>query len=326
MSVTPMLRLFLIGLLLACSQVHALVNFQFQYIDPEGEGFNDKSAVRMREAIEEAGSILGGWIAQNATVRLSIKMDNNQNALASAYSYLGWNGQNRMVSNYVRDKIVHGRDFSRGGVDGNISVNLNNKWNIGDGRGKYNFKSVLFHEMTHALGFAPGGAAVRKLCNKEQDDDGRRYYTLFETFLQNEKGGKLIKLDGTVDEAFDCGRKLYFSGPRAVEAYGGPIPLYSPAEYEEGSSYSHLDYMDRELHGSMMLHYAGHALEWNVYERAVMEDLGYQIACPMAEGGSSCIHSYFEGEISSIPEYSAASVWVGLVAFVGVIGYRRIGR
>ncbi|MGI9125005.1 MAG: hypothetical protein ACR2JM_09695, partial [Mycobacterium sp.] len=34
---------------------------------------------------------------------------------------------------------------------------------------------------------------------------------------------------------------LYFSGPNAVAAYGGPVPLYTPNPWNPGSSVSHLD-------------------------------------------------------------------------------------
>lgn len=319
MSLFPKLKIVTFVCVLMTNVSFAVVNFQFEYIDPEGEGFNDKSMEHMKEAVERAGSIMGGWIGQNATVKIQIQTDNSQTALASAYSYSGWSGQNRQILEFVREKIVSGKDYSRGGADGNIAVNLNNSWNLGDGKGGYLFSSVIFHELTHALGLASSGGAVRKICNKKDDDDGRRYYTLFETFIENAIGDRLIGKGGIVDEGFVCVPKLYFGGPRAVAAYGEAIPLYSPKEYEPGSSYSHLDYSggDKRLKGSLMLSYAGQAMEWNEYERAIMEDLGYEV---MHSGMMS------EGNLSPIPEYSSMGLWVGFVVFFGVIGSKRMGR
>ncbi len=55
----------------------------------------------------------------------------------------------------------------------------------------------------------------------------------------------VITKDFTWDTAFDANLTggdggLYFAGPNAVAAYGGPVPVYTPAEFSN-SAVAHLD-------------------------------------------------------------------------------------
>ncbi|PRC46962.1 hypothetical protein C6A85_87395, partial [Mycobacterium sp. ITM-2017-0098] len=78
---------------------------------------------------------------------------------------------------------------------------------------------------------------------------------------------------------------LYFGGRHAVEAYGGYlVPLFTPAEWSQGSSMSHLD--DDTFAGDdhkIMNSSEGMGPGTKVFsdlELAILRDLGYNVVMP----------------------------------------------
>ncbi|MCV7154992.1 hypothetical protein [Mycolicibacterium pyrenivorans] len=79
---------------------------------------------------------------------------------------------------------------------------------------------------------------------------------------------------------------MYFGGKHAVAAYGGLVPLYTPAPWAGGSSGSHLD--DATFTGSdqkMMNARTDYGLGIRVLsavEIGILRDLGHQVSLPQS--------------------------------------------
>ena len=126
-----------------------------------------------------------------------------------------------------------------------ILYNRNTDWYYGtDGNvpsGKWDFTSVVLHEIAHSLGFA---GSMDRGENCGGDDlgcwSGPFVYDRF-----TERGGGTTLLSRP-NPSFVLGNDLisddvFFDGPNANAANGGSQPeLYAPNEWRSGSSYSHL--------------------------------------------------------------------------------------
>ncbi|MCH9722565.1 MAG: hypothetical protein K0U67_10955, partial [Actinomycetia bacterium] len=74
---------------------------------------------------------------------------------------------------------------------------------------------------------------------------------------------------------------LYFDGPNAVEAYGAPVPIYTPGTWTPGSSLSHVDPADAPA-GTVYLMdpsdgYGPGVRALTPVEAGILTDLGYTI-------------------------------------------------
>lgn len=127
------------------------------------------------------------------------------------------------------------------GTDGNAPFN------------KYDFFTVVMHELGHGLGFMSSFGVVKQ--NNVQKgiwgftDGGSTIYGLpfdFAEWTTATDGKKLT--DGStfanpsaalLTQLTDGG--VYFGGTNAVAVYGGRVPLYAPSPWNAGSSNSHLN-------------------------------------------------------------------------------------
>jgi hypothetical protein len=112
------------------------------------------------------------------------------------------------------------------GTDGNCPSN------------KYDLVSMILHEMGHGLGF---------LSNADYDDlygyGSIQQPTPFDAYAQLPDGRRLMDLDSpSLELGQAMTQPLVWSGANGIRANNGVKPLlYTPSEYEGGSSVSHLD-------------------------------------------------------------------------------------
>ena len=112
------------------------------------------------------------------------------------------------------------------GTDGNCPSN------------KYDLVSMILHEMAHGLGF---------LSNADYDDlygyGSVQQPTPYDAYAQLPDGRRLMDLDSPSLELGEAmTQPLVWSGANGIRANNGIKPLlYTPKEYEGGSSVSHLD-------------------------------------------------------------------------------------
>ena len=135
-----------------------------------------------------------------------------------------------------------GKDLDKANPDIIIQVNSNGGWNTrGDGlpsKSEYDLESVFIHEIAHGLGFLSNESYDSSFSIASLDQP-----TPFDAYAQTTDGRRLADLPTPSTElAQALTSSLVWSGENAIKANGGVKPkLYTPANYEPGSSTSHLD-------------------------------------------------------------------------------------
>ncbi len=135
-----------------------------------------------------------------------------------------------------------GKDLDRSKSDILIQVNEEANWNTrGDGSptsSEYDLHSVFLHEIAHGLGFISSDSYDTYFGVGSIDQP-----TPVDAFAQTSDGRRLADLPSPsleLGKAFTT--SLVWAGPLATAANGGVKPkLYTPSNYEVGSSVFHLD-------------------------------------------------------------------------------------
>jgi hypothetical protein len=136
-------------------------------------------------------------------------------------------------------------------TDPDINANFSSafpNWYFGtDGNtppGQYDFVSVVLHELGHGLTFA-GSMTVSS--GQGSWGSGSGFPFVFDRFAENGAGQSLLNTTLFPNPSAALATQLqsnsvFFDGPQAVAANGGTRPpLYAPASWIQGSSYSHLN-------------------------------------------------------------------------------------
>ncbi len=148
---------------------------------------------------------------------------------------------------------------------------------------QYDFQSTAMHELLHTFGFL----SVVDSAGKNTGTN----WTTFDKFVVT-SDGTTAPIDHTTYSWITTYNTnltggaggLYFGGPKAELAYGGPVPLYTPKPWESGSSMSHLDDStftgaDAQLMNAVTDTGVGIRI-LSPIEVAILEDLGYNVANP----------------------------------------------
>ena len=209
---------------------------------------------------------------------------NAYSALASAYSPRVDGSSTGFYGTVVQQKILTGTDPNGNVADGRVMFNFIQPWGYGDsivGK-KFDFESVAMHELLHAMGWTKGIYAAGT-------NTGTNWST-YDQFITDSNGVAAVNATtykfNTALNPNLTGRNggLYFNGPNAVLAYGGPIPLYTPPSYRNGSSLSHTD--DNTFNGKIKPRELMNARDpygpgprtFSAIDRGVLLDLGYTLA------------------------------------------------
>ncbi len=121
---------------------------------------------------------------------------------------------------------------------------------------KINFATVVLHELGHGLGFFgsmrvdDGSGGIE--CNGiegvgcygyENPSDQLDYPMIYDFSTENGVGDALLSIPNNSAALGSAliSNDIYFNSPSAINANGGSrVPLYAPASWQPGSSYSHL--------------------------------------------------------------------------------------
>jgi hypothetical protein len=110
--------------------------------------------------------------------------------------------------------------------------------------GKYDFTTVVMHELGHGLGFL-GAGDVRNNRGTVREDLTPRLPMAYDRFTENAAGTSLVTGFPDLSASLATqlrGGNLFFDSPQVRNANGGArARLYAPARFQQGSSYSHLD-------------------------------------------------------------------------------------
>jgi hypothetical protein len=274
------------------------LNFNFIFEDATGVGFNDatKGADR-RAAMITAGDLFGQMFGSHfsnmGTIDISATASDDplSPTLASAGSaYVQGATPGFNDDGVIRQKLLTGVDLNGAASDGEVNVNFGNDWELDPNATvdlmEFDFFAAVFHEFSHALGFASG--------IQENGEDSYGYTTdgnwaFFDQFL-SDKNGNLVVDPTTFDinqalwDSTSVGGDspadgLFFNGANAVSANGGnPVGIFSPTTWVDGSSGSHLDTNNAALVGSMLVHdrdFGPATRTYSAIEVGIFTDLGY---------------------------------------------------
>lgn len=154
------------------------------------------------------------------------------------------------------------------------------------GAGQYDFVSVVLHEIAHGLGFAGSMSVGSLYCNDFNLGCwglDTPYPIVYDRFAYNGSNQSLLNTALFPNNSILLASQLtsnniYFSGSQAVVAYGNRPPLYVPAAWAQGSSYSHLSEIFNGTANDMMT-YSLNAQEVNHYPGtvalAMLADMGW---------------------------------------------------
>lgn len=236
-----------------------------------------------RAALKDAADAITTYFLVTKPVTLSYSVagtaDPQSGVLASAGSGLVGFGVPAFHQTVVQYKLTNGIDANGAAADGILNWNWGYSWALGDSVGstEFDFRAIVLHELLHSFGFtsytdAPGM-------------NTGTFWTVYDGFIVDADGDAVITKDYTWDTAFDqnltgADGGLYFAGPNAVAAYGGPVPVYTPDEYSS-SSVTHLD--DATFTGDdqqLMNAFTGTGPRLRVLssiELGILKDLGYTV-------------------------------------------------
>lgn len=215
----------------------------------------------------------------------------------------------------VQNRIVKGTNPTGATTDGEVNFNFSPAYSdtkfkklsrratwayYGDaGPTQFSFQSTATHEVLHSFGMV--GAVQAPGCNEFTCDDKGKPTTTpktnwgyYDQFLgDSDKIDAIDKATNRWDPLFDdnlIGGKedgLYFLGQKAVEEFGGPVPMFSPDPFDPGSSVVHLaDYFFNDTDPASkyyvkLMNAAGSVGEKNLplsaVEIAILKDLGYKM-------------------------------------------------
>ena len=258
----------------------ANVNFVFvygtgsQYWTPEARAALESAATRL-----ESTFVTGRPVT--VTYDVTGKNDPGSGWLGTSYSNFS-SGSPGFYGTVVQTRILTGVDTNGAAADSAIEMNFAYPWALGNNvsGNKYDFQSVATHELVHTLGIMSG---------LESPSNQNRNWTTYDSFLTTANGTDPIGADYVWNTAYTpnltgSNGGLYFSGPNAVAAYGGPVPLYTPGTWTAGSSLTHLDPADAPAGTTYLMDpndgYGPGARRLTPVEAAMFTDMGYTIYQP----------------------------------------------
>lgn len=166
-----------------------------------------------------------------------------------------------------------------------VNVDSEASWYFGtDGKtpaDKYDFVSVLLHEICHGLGFSESFYVQNGLGGWGLSSG---YGLIYDKFVTDSKGRNIV--DTTIypinsKELKDVltGRVLYFEGPYLMNDFGKKVSLYAPSSWESQSSVSHLTTSYSSGENSLMtpFSYKGESIhDPGVVAVDVLSDIGWK--------------------------------------------------
>jgi hypothetical protein len=145
-----------------------------------------------------------------------------------------------------------------------IAYNAQQPWYFGtDGNcpvGKYDFASVIMHEICHGLGFLGSWSYQGGLGAWGGVENIPNVPLAYDRFIGNGSSQALLNTTLFPNPSFALaaqltGNNLFFFGAHAMAANGGtPAPIYAPTTWSDGSSASHLGEIYRATANGLMVY------------------------------------------------------------------------
>lgn len=248
-----------------------LINLRFT--DSDNIGFNDhKNKWMINEAMNVA-TLVGKLIKQNASINIQINATHETPcAWAPAeYYHTITEKYGKKVTLSAQKKILNNDMTQNNEFNGHIEFNMN-KFHE---QKRQDFRQIVFHELTHVLGFL----------NFQQPNSSQiSYYNDFDKLLYDKNGNPFLINEGDfngnyfINPRFNCSLEMYACGNFIQKQNGGKCAkIYNPKVIEVGSSFAHLDSVSHPR--SIMASRRGknEYRIWNNFELSIMQELGYEI-------------------------------------------------
>jgi len=260
----------------------------FEFIYPDGDQHWTDEA---KAALNDAANTLAAYLVAPKPITITYKVadDNEPSHLAQASSDRVDDDSPGYFPTVVAQKLITGEDANGDLPDGDIDINWNSNWALGDTvpssdddagtQAPDDFKATIMHELVHTLGFdtgisGPGSAQAKN-------------HPTFDSFVVNADGVKVIDGDYTFNTAFEPNLTggnggLFFGGPNAMAAYDGkPVPLLTDPNWNV-SNIAHLNGHVFTGENKKMMNPGddGDGAEVRVLspvELGILEDLGYSV-------------------------------------------------
>ena len=289
------------------STANAAMTFVFDYNDNVGTTeFLGAGNASRRTALETAGTLFsnyfGSLFTNSGTITLGVQGTNESCAMGCTLAFAGSqrslaNGAGFGNGDVIRNKLLTGTDLNGAANDGVVGVNWGAPWEkdpnvfvAAQGIGNFDFYAALFHEFTHALGFASSldeaGTDGTNIGPLQGGVDYAGFWSKYDEFNTNCSGTDLINHGtGLTNQPTYNNAKttaMCFSGANAVAANGGnAVHLYAPGIFADGSTGSHLDGGPGNFPTAMMKYdrnaNVDEARTYNGVEIGVLRDLGYSV-------------------------------------------------
>lgn len=260
----------------AAQPVGSGVRFNFLY-GPGAELWTPEA----RAALEAGAAALSSYLVvpQPVVIDVGVIGMNTPGSPNIASSWVGFTDPGPgFTGTWLQTKVQSGIDPNGPGPDVELTTNFAENWNFSEAVApdRYDFRTVVMHELVHALGFLSGA----------DDTLGQNSnWTQYDSFLRAPDGSPVIDDAHQIKPQYlanftGANGGLFFAGPNAVAAFGGPVPLFTPDPWATGSrSVSHVN----RLPGFLMTPFYGYgsAIRFlSPVEQAMLRDLGYVVNPP----------------------------------------------
>ena len=278
--------LALLCLLIFCvaEPADAQVIFDFTFedvVNNTGIGFDDPVLGTERQnTLIAVGNYIDSVLNESGNIDITISsVDNNSNVLASGAPDFS-SGPFGILPPFLNgdgfDSIT-GPDVP--GEDGSVNFNFGQNFNSGldsPTSSEFDLFTVALHEFGHVLGVVSASDSTGQSQLMTAFDSA---FTGFDSFLELGDGTPLFGPDGNfLGDASDLtSGDGFFNGENASANNGGtPVPIFSPAKFDPGSSLSHV-----EIPGESVLNFSilpgQETREFNGQELGILADIGFDV-------------------------------------------------
>jgi hypothetical protein len=297
------------------------ITFNVYYRDEEqhsGIGFDDPdpSSRDARQArVQDVVSYLNSILDHTGVCDIVFNLSETDHTGSMAFESALFSAEPGFSNGYAYDHITTGTDPFPGVPDIVVTVDFGYNWNSESrppSSEEWDLQSALLHEITHGLGL------ISLARNDGTSDIGAPdVFSRWNSLLRTGNGkllwaGNPPAFQGVPSDLTGNDNGIRFVGSHATAAFGTPPRVYSPNQFQLGSSLSHWQpgsvpsssVMDNDLNPQES------ARQYQALEKAALNDLGYVVT--NAGSSTAAIHVTDDGpaviDVEAEIDYSGSSV------------------